>query len=145
MLLARAERGATARQLADGHSIGQVFKTGPDLDMQRFSSRERGEPVPCCTRLIATDCDGIAARVATLGGMTVWCSPVGSRELILIRRRVVKTSGLGLLIDGDANAAGEGDRQIGRSGATAFTTVVTAREDLQIAREVRLLMGRRVR
>ncbi len=85
--------------------------------------------------------------VATLGGLDglVFTGGVGENSS-LIRRRVIEDLGfLGLLLDGVANAAGEGDRQIGRIGATAFTTVVTAREDLQIAREVRLLMGRRVR
>jgi hypothetical protein len=34
-----------------------------------------------------------------------------------------------------------GDREISRLNAAVFVVVVTAREDLQIAREVRLLIG----
>ncbi len=47
----------------------------------------------------------------------------------------------GLEIDADANAATTGDGEISAPGARARTFVVTAREDLQIAREVRSVLA----
>ena len=85
---------------------------------------------------------GIAAMVATLGGLDglVFTGGVGENSS-LIRRRVIEDLGfLGLLVDGDRNSDGQGDREIGLVGVAPFIAVVTAREDLQIAREVRRLI-----
>lgn len=90
---------------------------------------------------------GIAAMTASLGGLDclVFTGGVGENSSP-IRRRVVDGLGfLGLLLDGDRSSDGEGDREIGQEGVTPFIAVVTAREDLQIAREVRRLIEPGVR
>jgi acetate kinase len=48
----------------------------------------------------------------------------------------------GLPLDAAANAAAQGDADIGAAGADVRTFVVTAREDLEIARQVRHVAGR---
>jgi acetate kinase len=48
---------------------------------------------------------------------------------------------LGVAVDSAANAAAEGDADLSAAGARAWTVVVAAREDLQVAREVRALLG----
>jgi acetate kinase len=47
----------------------------------------------------------------------------------------------GLALDPVANAAATGDAEIGLAGSSTRTVVVTAREDLEIARQVRSLLG----
>ncbi|HET7357265.1 MAG TPA: acetate/propionate family kinase [Nocardioidaceae bacterium] len=49
---------------------------------------------------------------------------------------------LGVAIDTEVNAATQGDADLTAVGAAARTVVVTAAEDVQIAREVRGLLGR---
>ena len=81
---------------------------------------------------------------ATLGGIDglVFTGGVGENSS-LIRQRVVDDLGfLGFALDWDRNHNGHGDREIGRPGESPFVLVVTAREDLQIAREVRRVLGR---
>jgi acetate kinase len=55
-----------------------------------------------------------------------------------IRSGVVAGLGfLGVAIDEDANASGEGDRDISPATADARTLIVRAREDVEIARQTR--------
>ena len=56
--------------------------------------------------------------------------------------RAAAVAGLGFLgvqIDADRNAAARGDADIGAPGAATAVVVVTAREDREIARQVRAL------
>ena len=63
-----------------------------------------------------------------------------------LRARAVAGLGhLGLAIDASANAAGNSDRDVSDAGARAHVLVVEAREDLEIAREVRSLLAGRGR
>ncbi len=88
----------------------------------------------------------IAAMVASLGGLDllVFTGGVGERAPAV---RALATNGLGFLgvaLDPEANAAdGPDDREIGVATAAARTLVIAAREDLEIAREVRRLLGTR--
>jgi len=87
----------------------------------------------------------IAAMVAALGGLDVlvFTGGVGERASS-IRARVAADLGyLGVALDAAANGAtgGDGDREIGAAGAPVRTLVVAAREDLEIARQVRSVLG----
>jgi acetate kinase len=82
---------------------------------------------------------GIAAMTAAMDGLDVivWTGGVGEHAPAI---RAGATDGLGFLglgIDRDRNLAGTGDRDLTAEGATARTLVLTAREDLEIARQVR--------
>jgi acetate kinase len=58
-----------------------------------------------------------------------------------IRLRAMEKLGfLGVRADEERNAAGTGDRDIGAPGALARSLVIGAREDLEIARQVREVM-----
>jgi acetate kinase len=86
---------------------------------------------------------GIAAMVASLGSVDaiVFTGGVGERSA---RVREVTMAGLGFLaasIDRPANAAAEGDADVSAWGAIVRTLVVAAREDLEIARQVREVLG----
>jgi acetate kinase len=84
----------------------------------------------------------IAAMVAALGGLDalVFTGGVGEHQPAV---RAAAGAGLGFLgvdIDSEANDAVTGDAEIGAAGAPVRTLVVTAREDLEISRQVRHLV-----
>ncbi|GAC1325253.1 MAG: acetate kinase [Mycobacteriales bacterium] len=84
-----------------------------------------------------------AAMAAALGGLDalVFTGGVGERSAAV---RAGAASGLGFLgvaVDELANAGAQGDADIGAGGSGVRVLVVTAREDLEIASEVRRLLG----
>ena len=81
----------------------------------------------------------IAAMAASLGGLDVlvFTGGVGERSAAV---RALAADGLGFLgvmLDPTANGDGPEDREIGAAGGAVRVVVVAAREDLEIAREVR--------
>jgi acetate kinase len=87
---------------------------------------------------------GIAAMTATLGGLDalVFTGGVGERSAEIRTRAADGLGFLGVDIDEEQNAVMEGDREITAGGAQARTLAVQAREDVEIARQVRLVMTR---
>lgn len=86
---------------------------------------------------------GIAAMTAALGGIDglVFTGGIGENSPVIRERAIDGLSFLGLTIDQDRNHAGGGDREIGQVEAQVSIVVIAAREDLQIAREVRQVLG----
>ncbi len=85
---------------------------------------------------------GIAAMAAALGGLDalVFTGGVGERSAPV---RAAAADGLGFLgvaLDVARNGAPEGDADVSADGAAVRTLVVPAREDLEIARQVRALL-----
>ena len=86
---------------------------------------------------------GIAAMAVALDGLDalVFTGGVGERATAV---RAAAAQGLGLLgiaLDADRNASTSTDADISATSARVRTLVVTAREDIEIARQVRLLVG----
>lgn len=86
---------------------------------------------------------GIAAMGAAMEGMDalVFTGGVGEHAPAI---RVAATDGLGFLgveLDRSRNEGAEGDEEIGAAPAAVRTLVVTAREDLEIARQVRSVLA----
>ena len=80
---------------------------------------------------------------AALGGLDalVFTGGVGEHAP---RVRALTADGLGFLgveLDAEANARADGDAEIGAARAPARTLVVTAREDLEVAKHVRALLA----
>jgi len=85
----------------------------------------------------------IAAMAAAMGGLEaiVFTGGVGEHAPV-VRERAVRGLGfLGIRIDGALNGADGEDREIGAAGAEVRALVIAAREDLQIAREVRAVLA----
>jgi acetate kinase len=82
---------------------------------------------------------GIAAMAAALDGLDtlVFTGGVGERSATVRATAVDGLRFLGVAVDDAANATADGDAEIGASSARARTLVVRAREDLEIARQVR--------
>ena len=82
---------------------------------------------------------GVAAMAAAMEGLDALVFPGGVGEHAP-EVRAAAAAGLGFLgvaVDDAANAAAHEDREITAAGAPVATLVVTAREDLEIARQVR--------
>jgi acetate kinase len=85
----------------------------------------------------------IAAMVAALGGLDVlvFTGGVGENAPAIRARVAADLAYLGVAVDPPANAAARDDAEVGAAGAPVRTLVIRAREDLEIAREVRAVLG----
>ncbi|HEX9043808.1 MAG TPA: acetate/propionate family kinase [Candidatus Limnocylindrales bacterium] len=85
----------------------------------------------------------IAAMTASLGGIDVllFTGGVGENAAEIRARAVDGLAFLGLRLDGEANATPELDARVEAADSGAAILVIRAREDLEITREVRTLLG----
>jgi acetate kinase len=81
----------------------------------------------------------ISAMAAAMHGLDalVFTGGVGEHAPVIRARAADGLDFLGVALDADANAVASGDAEIGADRAAVRALVVTAREDLEIAREVR--------
>ena len=88
---------------------------------------------------------GIAAMAAALGGIDalVFTGGVGERAPAVRSMAAEGLGFLGVALDTARNEAGDDDREITAPGAPVRVFVLVAREDLQIAHEVRAVLGSR--
>jgi acetate kinase len=87
---------------------------------------------------------GIAAMAAALGGLDalVFTGGVGERSAPVRSLAVAGLGFLGAELDEARNRTADGDADIGAAGAAVRTLVVAAREDLEIARQVRAVLSK---
>ena len=87
---------------------------------------------------------GIAAMAAALGGLDAlaFTGGVGERSAAVRELTVDGLGFLGLAIEQGRNRAADGDEDISALRASARTLVLAAREDLEIARQVRAVLAR---
>ena len=85
----------------------------------------------------------IAAMVAALGGLDVlvFTGGVGENAPAIRTRATADLGFLGVAVDAAVNAALREDGEISAGGAAVRTLVIVAREDLEIVREVRAVLG----
>jgi acetate kinase len=85
----------------------------------------------------------VAAMAAALGGLDVlvFTGGVGENAPAVRERAARGLAFLGVEVDQVRNVAPGVDREIGAAGAAVRTFVIAAREDIQIAREVRDVLG----
>ncbi|TWF80626.1 acetate kinase [Pseudonocardia hierapolitana] len=88
-------------------------------------------------------CREIAAMTAAIGGLDVLVMTGGVGEHApLVRGRVAdRLAYLGIRLDPERNESASGDADVSAEGAAVRTVVVTAREDLEIARQVAEHLG----
>jgi acetate kinase len=84
----------------------------------------------------------IAAMTAAIGGIDVlaFTGGVGEHSATIRQHAAQRLGFLGVAIDAQRNTAAAGDSDISVTGAAVATLVITAREDIQIAREARQLL-----
>jgi acetate kinase len=85
---------------------------------------------------------GVAAMVAALDGLDalVFTGGVGERSAPVREAAADGLGFLGVALDAARNDAPDGDADVSADGAAVRTLVVPAREDLEIARQVRALL-----
>jgi acetate kinase len=85
---------------------------------------------------------GIAAMAAALGGLDVlvFTGGVGERSAEIRARAAADLAFLGVALDAETNDTAVPDAEIGHADGSVRTFVVAAREDLQIARDVRRVL-----
>jgi acetate kinase len=86
---------------------------------------------------------GIAAMAAALGGVDalVFTGGVGERSAPVREAAADGLGFLGVALDAARNDAADGDADVSRAGAAVRTLVIRAREDVEIARGVRAVLG----
>ena len=86
----------------------------------------------------------IAAMTAAMDGLDalVFTGGVGENSAEIRSRAADGLGFLGVRVDAGRNESGTGDREIGSPGATVRSLVISAREDIEIARQVRSVLGR---
>lgn len=138
-----AHGGLGAAEVRDGlDSDSGLLGLAGSKDMREVLEREAsGDPDSCLAmqvylhRLAA----GVASMTASLGGLDalVFTGGVGEHAPEVRRRAVDRLGFLGLVLDPVRNADAVGDADLSADGAVARTLVLTAREDVEIARGVR--------
>jgi len=85
----------------------------------------------------------IASMAAAMNGLDalVFTGGVGENSAPVRREAAAGVRFLGIEIDANLNAAMKSDGEISARGATVRTLVVRAREDVEVARDVRRLLG----
>lgn len=138
-----AHGGLGTGELRDGlDSDSGLLGLAGSKDMREVLEREAaGDPDSCLAmqvylhRLAA----GVAAMTASLGGLDalVFTGGVGEHAPEVRRRTVDRLGFLGVGADPVRNGDADGDADLTADGAVARTLVVTAREDIEIARGAR--------
>jgi acetate kinase len=136
----------SAHELADAleHRSGMLGLAG-SADMREIVAGAcAGEPAPRLAldvyvhRLRA----GIAAMAAALGGLDalVFTGGVGEHSSEVRAQAAAGLGFLGVEVDGARNDETRADGEIGVKGAAVRTLVLTAREDIEVARQVRMVL-----
>lgn len=88
-------------------------------------------------------CGSIGAMIASLEGFDalVFTGRIGERATVIRERTVECLRWFGAKLDAARNQAVEGDADIGAPDAKVKSLVVESREDLEIARQVRAVVG----
>jgi acetate kinase len=85
----------------------------------------------------------VAAMVAALGGLDVlvFTGGVGENAPAVRSRLCADLAYVGVGVDSEANDIVQGDAEVSTSGAAVRTLVIVAREDLEVVRQVREVLG----
>jgi acetate kinase len=114
-----------------------------DADMRAVLARDDDEARLAVDVYVHRLRAGIAAMSTAMDGLDalVFTGGVGEHAAPIRERTAAGLGFLGIALDPVANAATSADAEIGANGAAARTLVVTAREDLEVARQVRAALA----
>ena len=136
--------GLSVSELADGleHDAGLAGLAGGSGDMRQvITGVERGDPDSCLAFAVHSHRlrREIAAMAAALDGLdvVVFTGGIGEHQPTVRSAAIDGLRFLGLAVDPVRNRTASGDTDISADGSAARTLVVTSREDLEIARQVR--------
>ena len=141
LLMWLAQREPDLADVLD-HGSGLLGLAGSG-DMKVLLAREDDEAMLAVEVYLHRLRKSIGSMAASLGGLDicVFTGGVGENSPEIRRRTIEGLGFLGLTIDDDLNSAVAGDADITASRAAARTFVIAAREDLEMARQARQLLG----
>lgn len=143
-----ADGGLSVGELAEAleHHAGLAGLAGTGDMRQVLADRATGDPdaALACDVYVHRLRQGIASMAASAGGLDllVFTGGVGEHAAAIRAEAAAGLDFLGVAVDHAANDAVAGDADITGHGATVRTAVVTSREDVEIARQVRAVLGR---
>jgi acetate kinase len=135
--------GVTADAVEQGlDREGGLLGLAGDADMRAVLTRDDADARLALDVYVHRLRAAIAAMAAALGGLDAlaFTGGVGEHAPEVRARTVAGLGFLGVQLDAEANARVTADAEIGAAGAPARTLVVTAREDLEVAVQVRALL-----
>ena len=135
-------RGIPVAELSDAleHRSGLTGLAGTG-DMRALLARDDGDARLVLDVYVHRLRGAIAAMAAAMGGLDVlaFTGGVGEHAPAIRAAAADGLTFLGLALDDRRNAAATSDADIGADGAAVRSVVLTAREDLEMARQVRSL------
>lgn len=140
------EAGLSEEEVADTLEHGSGLKgLAGTADMRAvLAAAERGDPEASLAIDVYVHrlCASIAAMTVSIHGLDVlvFTGGVGENAPPIRQQASDRLSLLGIDIDAETNQTVAGDADISSSSADVHTLVITAREDIQIAREVRRVL-----
>jgi acetate kinase len=127
------------------HDAGLAGLTGGSGDMREvIDARERDDDARLAFDVyihrLRREFGGMVAALDRLD-IVVFTGGVGEHQPLVRQHAAHGLKNFGVVLDADANGRAASDADISREGAPVRTLVVTAREDLEIASQVRQLLG----
>lgn len=139
--------GLSVEEIADGleHESGLKGLAGTDdmrVILAGVATADASAQLACDVYLHHLRA-GIAGMAAAIGGLDVlaFTAGVGENAPVIRAGAVAGLEFLGLTIDTERNEHGSGDREIGAPGSPVRVLVILAREDLEMAANVRSVLG----
>jgi len=140
--------GLSANEVSDGleHASGLAGLTGRTADMRDVqAAADRGEQQAQTALAVYVHRlrREIAAMAAAMNGLDalVFTGGIGEHQPRLRAAAVTGLTFLGLALDPNRDQQDGGDADISHADAAAHTLVITAREDLEIAQQIRTLFA----
>jgi acetate kinase len=122
---------------------GGVKGLAGDADMRAVLARDDADARLAVDAYVHRLRAAIAAMAAAMDGVDtlVFTGGVGEHAPSIRAAAAAGLGFLGVALDPDANARADADADVGAPGAAVRTLIMTAREDLEVAREVRAVLG----
>jgi acetate kinase len=143
ILWLQTTQGLSATEISDGleHQSGLLGLAGT-ADMKVVAEASSRDAVLALDVYVHRLCAGVAAMATAMGGLdaVVFTGGVGENSPVVRERCLTSLEWLGCDIDNGANENARGDAVISAARAEVGAVVVSAREDLEIAREVRAVL-----
>jgi acetate kinase len=136
--------GLDADTVEDGlDREGGLRGLAADADMRAVLARDDDDAQLAVEVYVHRLRAAIASMAAAMDGLDalVFTGGVGEHAPAIRERAAAGLSFLGVALDASANAAASADAEIGAPGAAVRALVVTAREDLEVARQVRAALA----
>jgi acetate kinase len=143
ILWLETSQGVSATEISDGleHDSGLLGLSGT-ADMKEVARAENAESALAFDVYVHRLCAEVAAMASAMGGVdaVAFTGGVGENSATVRQSCLLSLEWLGCAIDILANEGASGDALISPPGARVGAVVVSAREDLAVAGEVRRLL-----